>query len=257
MTFTSRTATTSALPMDPLRRTAFLAGALYLLTFAASIPARFFFLDPVLSDPGYVIGSGTDTRVLVGGLLDMVNALACVGTAVVLFTVLRRQNETLALGFVTSRVLEAAIISVGVVSLLAVVTLRQDLAADAGAEEASLVTVGASLVAVYEWTFLFGPNVLAAVNALLLGTLMYRSGLVPRAIPLMGLIGGPLLLVSVTGIVFGTHGLDSGLHVIAAAPIFFWELSLGVWLVVKGFRSSPITAGDMPSVEPPGDLSRS
>ena len=256
MTITSRTARTSGIPTDPLRRTAFVAGALYLATFASSIPARFYFLDPVLSDPEYVLGSGGDTRVVVGGVLDMVNALACIGTAVVLFTVVRRQNETLALGFVTSRVLEAAIISVGVVSLLAVVTLQQEATGTAGAEDATLVTVGASLVAVYGWTFLFGPNVMAAVNALLLGSLLYRSGLVPRAIPLVGLIGGPLLLASVTGIVFGTHDLDSGLHVIAAAPIFCWELSLGVWLVVKGFRPSPVTTGAVPSGERPADLSR-
>jgi hypothetical protein len=147
-----------------------------------------------------------------------------------------------ALGFVTSRLLEAAIISVGVVSLLAVVTLRQDLAGVPGTDADALETVGASLVAVYEWTFLFGPNVMAAVNALLLGTLMYRSGLVPRVIPLMGLVGAPLLLASVTGIVLGTHHLDAGLHVLAGAPIFSWELSLGVYLVVKGFRPSPLTA---------------
>ena len=249
MTITGRTAAPTRTRMDPLRKTAFLGGALYLITFASSIPARFYFLDPVLSDPAYIGSSGAETRVLVGGLLDMVNALACIGTAVVLFTVIKRQSETLALGFVTSRVLEAAIISVGVVSLLAVVTLRQDLAGTAGAEEASLVTVGASLVAVYEWTFLFGPNVMAAVNALLLGTLMYRSGLVPRGIPLMGLIGGPLLLASVTGVIFGTHDLDAGQHVIAAAPIFFWELSLGVYLVVKGFKPSPITTGAVPSID--------
>jgi Domain of unknown function (DUF4386) len=239
MTMTDRTQATGRVAADPLRRTAMIAGGLYLLTFASSIPARFFFLDPVLSDPGYIVGPGADSRVLVGGLLDMVNALACIATAVVLFTVLKRQNETLALGFVTSRLLEAAIISVGVVSLFAVVTLRQDMA---GADEASLVAVGSSLVAVYEWTFLFGPNVMAAVNALLLGTLMYRSGLVPRAIPILGLIGGPLLLASVIGVVFGTHDLAAGLHVLAGAPIFFWELSLGVYLVVKGFRPSPITA---------------
>ncbi|ADB74396.1 DUF4386 domain-containing protein [Geodermatophilus obscurus] len=232
--------------MDRLRKTAMLAGGLYLVTFAASIPARFFFLDPVLSDSGYIVGSGADTRVLVGGLLDMVNALACIATAVVLFTVVKRQSQTLALGFVASRLLEAAIISIGVVSLFAVVTLRQDLAGTAGADEASLVPVGAALVAVYEWTFLFGPNVLAAVNALLLGTLMYRSGLVPRAIPLMGLIGAPLLLASVLGVVFGTHDLAAGQHVIAAAPIALWELSLGVYLVVKGFKSSPVTARAVP-----------
>jgi hypothetical protein len=246
MTLTDLPAATARVPMDRLRKTAMLAGGLYLVTFAASIPARFFFLDPVLSDSGYIVGSGADTRVLVGGLLDMVNALACIATAVVLFTVVKRQSQTLALGFVASRLLEAAIISIGVVSLLAVVSLRQDLAGTAGADEASLVPVGAALVAVYEWTFLFGPNVLAAVNALLLGTLMYRSGLVPRAIPLMGLIGAPLLLASVLGVVFGTHDLAAGQHVIAAAPIALWELSLGVYLVVKGFKSSPITARAVP-----------
>ena len=242
MTMTDRIPATGGVATDSLRRTAMIAGGLYLLTFVSSIPARFFFLDPVLSDPGYIVSSGAETRVLAGGLLDMVNALACIATAVVLFRVVKRQSETLALGFVASRLLEAAIISVGVVSLFAVVTLRQDIAGAAGADEASLVAVGSSLVAVYEWTFVFGPNVMAAVNAVLLGTLMYRSGLVPRAIPLMGLIGGPLMLASVTGIVFGTHDLDAGLHVIAAAPIFFWELSLGVYLVVKGFRPSPVTA---------------
>ena len=255
MTLTDLPAATARVPMDGLRKTAMLAGGLYLVTFAASIPARFFFLDPVLSDPGYIVGSGADTRVLVGGLLDMVNALACIATAVVLFKVVKRQSETLALGFVASRLLEAAIIAIGVVSLFAVVTLRQDLAGTAGAEEASLVPVGASLVAVYEWTFLFGPNVMAAVNALLLGTLMYRSGLVPRAIPFMGLIGAPLMLASVLGVVFGTHDLAAGQHVIAAAPIALWELSLGVYLVVKGFKPSPITARAVPPTQRDPEMS--
>jgi hypothetical protein len=255
MTSTDRTTATGRVPMDRLRKTAMIGGALYLLTFASSIPARFFFLDPVLNDADYIVGSGADTRVLVGGLLDMVNALACIGTAVVLFRVVRRQNETVALGFVTSRLLEAAIISVGVVSLLAVVTLRQDLAGASGTDAAALSTVGASLVAVYEWTFLFGPNVMAAVNALLLGSLMYRSGLVPRVIPLVGLVGAPLLLASVTGIIFGTHDLAAGLHVLAGAPIFFWELSLGVYLVVKGFRSSPVTSRPVPSTDRDPEMS--
>jgi 4-amino-4-deoxy-L-arabinose transferase-like glycosyltransferase len=242
MAMTTPTPAAGTVPADPLRTTAMIAGGLYLLTFATSIPARFYFLDPVLSDPGYIVGSGSDTRVLVGGLLDMVNALACIATAVVLFRVLKRQSETLALGFVASRLLEAAIISIGVVSLFAVVTLRQDVAGAAGADEASLAAVGSSLVAVYEWTFIFGPNVMAAVNALLLGTLLYRSGLVPRAIPLLGLVAGPLLLASVLGIVFGTHDLDDGLHVIAAVPIGLWELSLGLYLVLRGFKPAPITA---------------
>jgi hypothetical protein len=256
MTVPGRSATTDKVPMDPVRKTAMRAGVLYLLAFASSIPAAFFFLDPVLSDPNYILGPGADTRVLTGGLLDMVNAFACIGTAVVLFPLLKRQNEAVALGFVTSRLLEAAIISVGVVSLFAVVTLRQDLAGAAGADEAALTTVQAALVAVYEGAFLFGPNVMAGVNALLLGSLMYRSGLVPRVIPLLGLIGGPLLLASVIGIVLGTHDLSAGIHVLAGAPIFLWELSLGVYLVVKGFKPSPITAGTTPSIPRGAEPSR-
>ncbi len=242
MTRTHHSPAPGGVAMDPMRRTAVIAGGLYLLTFASSIPARFYFLDPVLSDPRYVVGPGADTRVLVGGLLDVVNALACIATAVVLFRVVKRQSETLALGFVTSRLLEAAVISIGVVSLFAVVTLRQGAAGAAGADEASLIAVGSSLVAVYEWTFVLGPNVMAAVNALLLGTLLYRSGLVPRAIPLVGLVAGPLLLASVTGVVFGTHGLSDGVHVVAALPIAAWELSLGVYLVVRGFTPAAVAA---------------
>jgi hypothetical protein len=242
MTTPRRTAATAAVRSDPVRRTAFLGGALYLITFAASIPAAFYFLDPVLSDPDYVLGSGADTRVLVGGLLDMVNALACIGSAVVLFRVLKRQNETLAIGFITSRVLEAAIISVGVVSLFAVVTLRQDLSGAARGDDTSLTTVATALVAVRDATFQLGPGVMACVNALLLGSLMYRSGLVPRVIPLLGLIGAPLLLTAKVATILGVNDDTTAWSLIALAPIFLWELSLGLWLTVKGFRPSPITA---------------
>ena len=247
MTIPGRGTSATRVRMDPLRRTAFLGGVLYLITFADSIPAAFYFLAPVLSDPNYIVGAGADTRVITGGLLDMVNAFACIGTAVVLFPVLKRQNETLALGFVTSRLLEAAIISVGVVSLFAVVTLRQDLSGAAGADAAALTTVGTALVAVRDFTFHLGPGVMAAVNALLLGSLMYRSGLVPRVIPLMGLIGAPLLLTSKLATTFGVNGDTTLWSVVAVAPIFFWELSLGIWLAVKGFRPSPLTPGPVPA----------
>jgi hypothetical protein len=216
------------------------AGAFYVLTFAASIPALFL-LSPVLDNPGYIIGTGADTSVLLGCFLDVITALAGIGTAVTLYPVVKRQHEGLALGFVTTRLLEAAIIVIGVVSLLSIVTLRQNLAGTTGADGASLVAVGQSLVGVRDWTFLLGPNLMAALNAVLLGTLMYRSRLVPRLIPTVGLIGSALLLVDVTVIFFGGYDLGSVWHGIAAAPIFAWELSLGVWLVVKGFRRTAIT----------------
>ena len=242
MTTTTLPATAHRRRTDPLRRTAFLAGALYVLTFVASIPAVFL-LDPVLSDPAYVLGPGADVQVTLGVVLDIVNALACIGTAVVLFPVVKRQNETLALGFVASRTLEAAIIATGVVSLLAVLTLRQEAATLPGADAGALVTAQAALVAVRDWTFLLGPGIMAVVNALLLGTLMYRSRLVPRVIPLMGLVGAPLLLAFNVARIFGVADQLSALSGLAVAGIFFWELSLGVYLMVKGFRPSPITAG--------------
>jgi Domain of unknown function (DUF4386) len=246
MTTTVRTAAPTRVPVDSARKTALVAGALYVLTFASSIPALFL-LSPVLNNPDYIVSAGADSSVLLGCFLDVVNALAAIGTAVALYSVVKRQHEGFAIGFVTSRLLEAAIIVIGVVSLLSVVTLRQNLAGTAAADEASLVAVGQSLVAVRDWTFLLGPNLMAAVNALILGTLMYRSRLVPRAIPTVGLIGGVLLLADVTAIFFGSYGLGSAWHVIAAAPIFVWELSLGVWLVVKGFRPSPITTTIVPA----------
>jgi hypothetical protein len=255
MAMTGRTTATSRVPMDPLRKTAMVAGGLYLVTFIAGIPPMLFLLEPVLSDPNYIIGSGADTRVLLGGLLDIVNALACIGTAVVLFPVVKRQNQAVALGFVTSRMLEAAIIVVGVVSLLAVVTLRQDVAGAPGADADSLVTVAASLVAIHEWTFLLGPGLIPGVNALLLGYLMYRSGLVPRVIPLMGLIGAPFFLISAAASILGFNEQVSVWSAIVLPPIFFWELSLGVWLLVKGFKPSPITARTTPTIERGAELS--
>jgi len=243
MTTIDPTTTTKRVPRTSLRRTALIGGALYVLTFASSIPAALLLGSSVLNNPDYIVGPGHDTTVVLACFLDVVNGLAAIGTAVVLFPVVKRQNEAVALGFIGSRVLEAATIVIGVVSLLAVVTLRQAMAGAAGADEAALLPVGQSLVEVRNWTFVLGPILISGVNALLLGSLMYRSGLVPRIIPLAGLIGAPLILTSATAIMFGIWTQDAVWHWLAAAPIFAWELSLGVWLVVKGFKPSPITAG--------------
>jgi hypothetical protein len=225
--------------VDPTRRTALIAGLLYLVTFASSIPAVFL-LAPVLTDPQYIVGPGADRQVMLGATLDLVNALACIGTAVALFSVLKLGHEGLALGFVATRLFEAAVIMIGVVSILAVVTLRQS--GPAGGDEQSLVAVGQGLVAVRDWTFVIGPGT-AGLNALLLGTLMYRSRLIPRAIPTIGLIGAPIYYSAVIAIMLGVTqpgGLWQG---IGGLFMFAWELLLGLWLVFRGFlRSSPIVA---------------
>lgn len=203
--------------MEPARRTAFFGGLFYLITFASSIPAVFL-LRPVLNDSHYIISSGADTQVVWGTILDLVNALTAVGSAVALFPVMKRQSEALALGFVTTRMFEAAVIAIGVVSLLTVVSLRQPGAT--GAEAHSLVMTGNALVAAYNWVFLVGPNLMPAVNGVLLGTLMYKSGLVPKAIPLMGLVGGPLLLAVTLASMLGITHHGSAWWTVTA-PIFF------------------------------------
>jgi hypothetical protein len=235
----SRATRRNRVPMDPVRRSAFLGGAAYLITFASSIPAVFL-LRPVLNDPGYILGSGADAQVTFGTMLDLVNALAAIASAVVLFPVVKRQSEALALGFVTTRLFEAAVIVIGVVSLLTVVSLRQPGAS--GGEADALMVAGRSLVATYDWTFLLGPNVMASLNALVLGTLLYRSGLVPRILPAMGLVGAPMLLAVTIATIFGLteHGT---VWWVVAAPIFVWELSLGLYLVLKGFKPCPVTDG--------------
>ena len=163
--------------MTPLRKTALVAGIFYLITFI-SIPTLALYGN-LKTDQNFITSAGSNTSVLWGAFSEVIVALAGIGTAVTLFPVVKRQNEGMALGFVAVRTLEAAMIFIGVVSLLSLVHLRQDLAATAGADPASLVTTGASLVATYNGTFLLGQTLMPCMSALLLGTLMYRSGLVP------------------------------------------------------------------------------
>lgn len=241
-TTTAQTTAARRGTVDWTRKYAFATGLFYLITFASSIPAAFYFITPVLNDPNYIVSSGADTRVVIGCLLDAVNALACIASAVAFYPVARRLNESLALGFVTTRMFEAAVIMVGVVSLLAVVTLRQDAGGATGAEQASLMTTGQALVAVRDYTFQFGPNISAALNATMIGTILYRSHLVPRILPTMGLLAVLPLLAAAVATILGLTEQGSVWFAPGGALIFIWELSLGIYLVVKGFKPSA-TAG--------------
>jgi hypothetical protein len=235
------------IPMTSTRKTALVAGVCYLITFV-SIPTLALY-GPLKNNRDWVLSSGSHAGVLAGGFLEVIVALAGVGTAITLYPVVKRQNEGAALGFVAARVLEAVMIFTGVVSLLSVVTLRQDLGTAAGANTAALVTAGAAHVAVYNWTFLLSQSLMPGINALLLGSLLYRSRLVPRVIPAIGLIGAPFLICTVIATLFG--GMKLGSPEFAAVPVAAWEFSLGVWLVVKGFRPSPITAAIDAASTPP------
>jgi hypothetical protein len=236
----SSTAVAVREPTPAHQRTARITGWLFIVTFVTSIPAALFLYTPVLDNARYVLGGGADTRVFFGALLEMILIVANIGTAVALFPILKRQNEGIALGYVTARLVESAFIAVGILSVLAVVTLRQHAA---GADAGSLLVAGKSLVAVHDWTFLLGPGFVVGIgNGLLLGYLMYRSGLVPRRMAMLGLIGGPLIILSGIGVLLGLFDSGSSPQVIATIPEFFWELSLGIYLIVKGFRPSPILA---------------
>lgn len=227
--------------MDSTRRTSFITGVLFIITFVTSIPAALVLYTPVLDDANYILGAGTDSGVALGALLEVLLIIANVGTAVVLFPVLKRQNEPLALGYVTARLIECTFIAIGIVSVLAVVTLRQDFATAASGGAASFVIAGQSLVAVHDWTFLFGPGFIVGVgNGLILGWLMYRSGLVPRWMARLGLIAGPILCAGSIAVLFGVIEPDSALKSLTVAPEFVWELSLGIYLMVKGFKAAGV-----------------
>jgi hypothetical protein len=227
--------------MDPMRRVALAGGLLYLVTFAASIPQLVLFAELVADPAGFIGTPGSDTAVLWGSWLEVITAFSCVGTAVALYPVTRRVSRTAAIGFVTSRVVEATMILVGVLCVLAVVSLRGDLAAAVGAEADALGVVGQALVEVRQWSFLVGPGLIAGVNGLFLGYVMYRSRLVPRIIPTVGLVGAPLIIISSSVTMFGGWGQVSLVGSLCALPIALWELSLGVWLTVKGFRPTTLT----------------
>jgi hypothetical protein len=227
--------------MSSNRRIAVVAGVFFIVAAVAAVVGLALY-DPVLSHPRFVVGgSAGDAPVLWGAFFEVLLAISVIGTAVTLFPVVRRQNEAIALGYVAGRIVEAVVITVGIISLVSVVTLRQQLA---GAGGAGALTVGRALVAVHDWTFLFGPNLAIGLNTLMLAYLMYRSRLVPRAIPLIGLVGGPLVFVSGIGVLFGLYEQVSLAGAIAALPVAAWEMSLAVYLIVKGFRPAPIVSGE-------------
>jgi hypothetical protein len=223
-------------PDRSFRKNSLAAGALYVLTFV-SIPS--FALYAALRDPNYIVGPGPDTSILFGAILELIVGLACIGTAVALFPVVKRQDEGVALGFVGARVLEASTIFAGVASLLSIVTLRQ---AGVGAEA---TIISQTLVALYDRFFLVGQSLMPAINGFLLGSLLYRSRLVPRALPTLGLIGAALLLAGNVAVLFGYMDRVSPMAAVVTLPIALWEFSLGVWLVLKGFNpSAGVLAGN-------------
>jgi hypothetical protein len=224
--------------MDPTRRTALLAGLLFFGTFVFSIPAVILY-GPILNDGTYVAGPGADTAIYLGAFLEILTATANIGTAVVLFPAVRPASESAALGYVATRILESTIIVVGVVSLLAVVTLREEFAGAAGADSASYIVAEKALVALHDRTFLLGPAFCAGFgNGILLGYLMYRSKLVPRPWAVVGIIAGCIAFASASAVLFGLYEQVSSVSFLFTVPEIVWELFLAIYLTFHGFRSA-------------------
>ena len=206
-------------------------GVLYLITFVTSIPALALY-EPALRHPvGFVAGSGNVNEIYLGALLELLLIIANIGTAVVIFPIMRRQFEELSLAYLTARIFECTFILVGIVAMLGIATLQHE---NAGAAEA---TAAYTLAAIKDWTFLLGPGwVVGWGNGLILGYMMYRSRLVPRPMTWLGLVGGPLIILSGTLVLFGVDNKQGTLQGLATIPEGLWELFLGVYCTIWGFR---------------------
>jgi hypothetical protein len=236
---------------DPTRRTATIVGWLFIVTYVTSIAAKMWFYPP-LFDGNYVTGPGQDSRVLWGAFAEAILIIANIGTATAIYTVIRQRHPNLAISFVAARVMESVFIGVGILAVLTVVTLRQDYAAADDQSAAGLAAVGEAFVTMQQWTFNLGPSFVVGVgNGCILGFIMWRTGLVPRRLSILGLVGGPVLIATGSAAILGLIEPGGVVQSLSAAPEFFWELGLGIYLIVKGFRATDRVAADHGATDGP------
>ena len=227
---------------DPTRRAATIVGWMFILTYITSISAKIWFYPP-LFDGNYITGPGQDSRVLWGAFAEAILIIANIGSATALYSVVKHRYPNLGLSFIAARIMESVFIGVGILAVLTVVTLRQDYAAEGEQATAGLAVVGDAFLAMQHWTFNLGPQFVVGVgNGCVLGWMMFRSRLVPRRLAVLGLIGGPLIVASGSAAVLRLIEPGGALQSLSAAPEFFWELGLGIYLVVKGFKPTALTA---------------
>jgi hypothetical protein len=226
------------------RRTGRIFGWFFIGTFITSIPARFLFIDGLdasWTDTVFTPGAVSDTSLRLGSILEFGVIVTNIATAVVIYPLVKRQSATVSLGYVTARIMESAFIAIGIVAIITVVDVNDAWLGASGAEATALEAQGNTLVSMYDWAFQFGPGLVVGFgNGLMLGYLMYRSGLVPPRMAILGLIGGPLLIVSFVLILFEVYENGSGASFFLALPEIAWEASLAIYCAWKGFRSSPL-----------------
>ena len=228
-----------------IQRTARIFGWFFIGTFVTSIAAKILFVSGVGGDFSHLEftpGSVAENTVRAGVVLEFLLIVTNIATAVVIYPIVKRQSEKLALGYVTARIMESAFIMVGILSIMSLLSVEAAAAGAAGAQANALAVQGQSLAATYDWSFLFGPGLVVGFgNGLMLGYLMYKSGLLPRRMAMFGLVGGPMLIASFVMILFGVYENGSGPASLMVVPEIIWELSLGIYAAWKGFRPAPIT----------------
>lgn len=225
--------------MNKYRTAAIYTGVFFLISDVASIAALLLF-QPLLKNADFITSSGiSEPLILLGTVLEILTAFAAAATALVLYPILRKQSQSMALGYVIFRALEAAMILIGVLCVLAVLALRTNFLASAG-DPAIYQVVAGALIAIKNWSFVFGPNIILAVNATILGYLLLQSKLVPRTIALLALIDGPVILTVAILVLFGVVVQDSPIQILSAMPMLAFEVSFSLYLIIKGFKSEAI-----------------
>ena len=224
--------------MDSYRKNAIIVGVLFILAAVAAIIGHALY-QPVLIDIDYIIkGSANETQVIWGAFCELVLAFSVIGISIMMYPILNKENESIAIGYVCFRLLEATIIIIGIISLLSIVTLSQGFVKAADQNKSSFLAAGKLLVTVHNWTFLPGANLALGPSTLMMSYLLYQSKLVPRFIYVLGLVGGPLIFTCALLVIFGVFPQISLWGGLLAIPVFLYEMSLAIWLIVKGFNSS-------------------
>ncbi len=222
--------------MDSYRKTSIIVGVLFITATVTSILGGSLISSVIDSPDDFLNVSSNENQIIIGCLLVLVDALAVIFIAILVFPILKKYNEGLALGYIGLRIFEGVVFIIGVISILAILTLSQEYVA--GTLEAPYSQgLVALLLGVYDWSWLVGPLIFFALSTLPFYYLLYQSKLIPQWLSGWGLIGG--ILVTLFGLL-AMFGFDttSTISMFLFLPIAVQEMALAVWLIVKGFNPS-------------------
>ena len=228
--------------MNSNKKSAKIVGVLFILAAVTAVIGLLLY-DPILNGPDYLIkGSEHANQVILGAVFELILVVSAIGTSTTMFPFLRKYNETIALWHVCFRFLEAVIITIGVISVLSLLTLSREFVASGATDTTSFLASGILLKAVHDWTFLLGPNLMLGINTIMYSYIFYKSRLVPRFISILGMTGATLVFAAGLLEMFGVFSQVSVWGGILSLPVAANEMILAVWLIFKGFNESAIAS---------------